>query len=209
MISMEIELLAAIVFWCLVVPAIYVFKSHKKLSKKLEDAEEEIQRLRDLHQQPNGEVISLNGKLENSEKSADLLGKVIGQKDRELSVLKSKLSTLELRKKRVGNEVTVIGKRPNSELPNDLPQSRKRAIEEKGYDPYCIASVMKANQIPYSTQAKKPLKKTEPLRFSRHSASSSSENTYQYMGEDDPVHRPHHYERDEDGRRYRVYDDDY
>ncbi|WP_146161761.1 hypothetical protein [Vibrio sp. 10N.286.48.B8] len=86
---MEIELIAAIVLGSLIAPAIYAFKSHKKVSKKLEAAEKEVQRLRLLYQKQNGEVIPLKENLENSEKSIDLLGHVIRQKDRELLKLKT------------------------------------------------------------------------------------------------------------------------
>lgn len=44
----------------------------------------------------------------------------------------------------------------------------------------------------------------------KHSSSSgSTRGGYVYMGESDPVHRKHHYEKDENGRRFRVYDDNY
>lgn len=91
-----------------------------------------------------------------------------------------------------------------------LSASRQKVIAEKGYDPYCISSVMKANGISYS-----PYKKVSRLQPKRsggytHGATSSysGESSYVYRGEDDPVHRPHHYEKDEYGRRYRVYDDE-
>ncbi|MCZ8502587.1 hypothetical protein O9853_19410 [Vibrio lentus] len=124
---MEIELVTAIVFGLLIAPVIYVFKSHKKVSKKLEAAEEEVQRLRLLYQQPNGEAHSLKENLENSENSIGLLTHVIRPKDRELLQLK--------RNKRSNVSVAVkVSPQPteeNKSKPRRKPQSNvvKRMLE--------------------------------------------------------------------------------
>lgn len=104
-----------------------------------------------------------------------------------------------------------------------LSTAREKIIQEKGYDPYSIKSVMAANNIAYN-----PKPSTEHLSARKYKSKNvhlyqgqkyrtcsddydneHSDNTYMYQGKSDPVHRRHHYILNEDGRRKRVYDDDY